>query len=440
MDRPRLDPWQRFQSGYLWEKGRLAHGVLARRRALRSGARLATLWRVCWLITSLALFHAEDGAAYPWMIKHSYAGCSECHADPSGGEQLTAYGRARSYETLSTDWGADGSSRPPGYAGPWFGAFDSDSAFAPGGSLRSAMLTKPSADDPEFRVFPMQLDLSAVLRIAGALRAAASVGAARVPAGSPHARAAQVTRGQDESLELISRTHWLGYDFSQGAHMLRLGRLNLPYGLRIPEHVSWVREQTQTDRESDQQHGLALAMGFETLRFEIMAILGNYQIRPDEFRERGYSGFAEVFLADRTAVGLSSLTTFARNDRLEPGAGDTLRVAHGLTLRQGIADDFALLVELSTLLRSRRNLGHAGLAQLDYEPLRGVHLIGSLETFDAGKPREDGALLGPGRGEAKFGGWLSLQWFFIAHFDVRVDAIFRQHEPFQLLAQFHSYL
>ncbi len=34
-------------------------------------------------------------------------------------------------------------------------------------------------------------------------------------------------------------------------------------------------------------------MGFEKLRFEVMAIAGNYQIEPDAYRERGYSGYVE---------------------------------------------------------------------------------------------------------------------------------------------------
>ena len=34
-----------------------------------------------------------EASAYTWMIRHSYSACSTCHADPSGGELLTQYGR-----------------------------------------------------------------------------------------------------------------------------------------------------------------------------------------------------------------------------------------------------------------------------------------------------------------------------------------------------------
>jgi hypothetical protein len=51
------------------------------------------------------LLLSQRADAYPWMIKHGYTNCSGCHADPSGGELLTIYGHAISWEALSTKWG-----------------------------------------------------------------------------------------------------------------------------------------------------------------------------------------------------------------------------------------------------------------------------------------------------------------------------------------------
>jgi hypothetical protein len=45
-----------------------------------------------------------------------------------------------------------------------------------------------------------------------------------------------------------------------------------------------------------------------------------------------------------------------------------------------------------------------------------------------------------GNGELQLGYWGGVQWFFLPHFDMRVDAIFRQGEPMQLLSQLHVYL
>jgi hypothetical protein len=55
------------------------------------------LARALWLLLPLyVLFVPARAEAYTWMIKHAYSGCGVCHADPSGGEVLTPYGRAQS--------------------------------------------------------------------------------------------------------------------------------------------------------------------------------------------------------------------------------------------------------------------------------------------------------------------------------------------------------
>jgi hypothetical protein len=520
-----------------------------------------------------ALFLSKPAAAYPWMIKHGYSNCSTCHADPSGGELLTVYGRVMSDAFLSMQWKSEESaSRPPRlrlalpiaarsknalprpelpllppfaqvtpappsetpdappaeappapgesapaaetapepaatkepaaapespttesvapespatpppapepeapaepapsepaaiapepptepdaelpsaesessdsgipFYEPFFGLFALPERLLLGGSVRLASIYKPEAEEDGFKFFPMQIDLYGELSIAAGFGVGGSLGVAKVPAGSPHARPAQITSNQGDGYNLISRTHYLRYDFGEGSYTVRAGRLNLPFGLRMSEHVMWIREQTQTDRESDQQSGVALAMGFEKLRFEIMAIAGNYQIAPDAYRERGYSGYVEFAAWEKGALGVSSLLTFAGDDRLNPVHEDTTRQAHGAFARVAVGELAVLMLEADLLMRSRRDAGYVGFAQLDVEPIRGLHFIGTGEVLDSGYP-DDADARAPGAGEAKLGGWLSAQWFFASHFDLRVDGIVRQEEPFQLLGQLHVYL
>ena len=46
----------------------------------------------------------------------------------------------------------------------------------------------------------------------------------------------------------------------------------------------------------------------------------------------------------------------------------------------------------------------------------------------------------PGAGKPRLGGWLSAGWWFLPHFDVRIDGIARQEDDLSILAQIHVYL
>jgi hypothetical protein len=287
----------------------------------------------------------------------------------------------------------------------------------------------------------MQIDLYGQLRL-GDFRIGGSIGVAKVPAGSPNARAAQVTTNQGYEYNLLSRSHYVGMDFMNQALTLRAGRLNLPYGIRIPEHTMWIRQETRTDRESDQQHGVALAYNGQKVRGELMAIAGNYQINPDLYRERGYSGYIEFLTGARSAVGVSSLITEAKRDRITL-EDDVLRMVHGPFLRAALADPLVLLLEGDMLKRSNAELGYVGFVQLDLEAVQGLHFMASGETLDTGYPTGGGPTgtpRAPGSGKPKVGAWATVNWFFYTHFDVRVDAIMRKAEPFTLLGQLHMYL
>jgi hypothetical protein len=368
---------------------------------------------------------------------------SEEAAEEEGGTEAAASASSEGSTESSAD-SSGGSTASPfeGMApmtGPLFGLIRPSEAFLIGGSVRVATLYKLDAASDKFSWFPMQLDVYGQLRFLKNFRAAGSIGAAKVPVGSPNARAAQVTQNQGDGYNVISRTHWIGYDFGEGAHTVRAGRLQLPFGIRMSEHVMWVRDKTQTDRESDQQHGVALAMGWEKTRFEVMGILGNFQISPP-FREKGYSGYGETIVAENFALGVNSLMTIADNDRTNPEGLKTARGAHGLFLRAGPNDKVAILAEADLLTRSRRNLGYVGFLQFDVEPVQGLHTIATGEFYDMGwtggpngtNPRTQG------QGKPALGAWLSVQWFFLTHFDFRLDAILRAEK--QIMGQLHVYL
>jgi len=223
---------------------------------------------------------------------------------------------------------------------------------------------------------------------------------------------------------------------------LRGGRLNLPFGVRIPEHIMWVRDATRTDRESDQQHGVALAYNGSFLRGEVMGIAGNYQISPDKFRERGYSLYLEAAAASWAGVGVSSLVTVSKVDRLTLVEENTTRQVHGVFARLAPLQEVVVLLEGDAMLRSRATLGYVGFLQGDFEFVQGLHFLLTGEVLDQGRPSENFnvSLETPGNGKPKWGGWVSVDWFFLPHMELRLDGISRQTEPFTLLAQLHAYL
>jgi hypothetical protein len=489
-------------------RGKLAAQTLGAARLLLRVALVA--------LPLLAVFAPKEAHAYAWMIKRGYPSCPACHADPSGGELLTAYGRMISTLTLSTNWSGEQASNERGLTrrlarGPESFAAgakaageeekakaaegaeadaakpseategadsdsadsdsDSDSTEAPavassessssssgeptfpnflfgvvdlpewlllGGSYRHLNILK----DGEFRTFPMMMDLYGQAQF-GKFKIGGSIGGARVAAGSPYARRAQITTNQGKEWNLISRTHYVGYDITPELTM-RAGRLNLPFGVRIPEHTMWVRTATNTDRESSQQHGVAFAYVGEKLRGEVMGIAGNYQLNPDKFRDRGYAGYLEYQTGESTSLGVSSLYTFSKADRDDQTDLKTMRQVHGLMARAGFGEKFALLAEADALIQSRREVGYVGFAQFDAELIQGLHFMVTGEMLDQGMKKVGAGAPAPvriaGEGKPKVGGWLSAVWFIYSHFDVRVDAIKRTGDDFQLLGQLHVYL
>lgn len=319
-----------------------------------------------------------------------------------------------------------------------FGALPEPRGSRLGGAYRHLLLYSAPRDGAAADVahFPMQADLYGAVSW-DMLTFGGSIGVARGIKGSAHVRGAQLNRDLADGWLLVSRTHYVGLRLGDG-NLIRLGRLNLPFGLRVPEHVSWAREATRTDRESDQQHGLAFSHAKGRLRFEGMLIAGNYQLYPDRYRERGYSASGEYLIGSTIAVGLSSLLTRANEDRFTQ-ATRAIRHAQAVHGRWGLSEEWALWGEVSVLREGGRGLGHAGLVQLDYEPRRGLHLMLTGEMLDRGSLEGAGAS-SLGSGQTRLGAWLSSLWYLCSHLELRFDLVYRQESAFTGQAQVHLFL
>jgi hypothetical protein len=170
-----------------------------------------------------------------------------------------------------------------------------------------------------------------------------------------------------------------------------------------------------------------------------MAILGNYQLRPDDYRERGYSGYFEWLPTSDFGLGASSMLT---HRELDPAHfRETWRHQHGAFARIVASEPLVLLAEANYVFRSPKRDFHrrgiVGYVQADLEPLQGLHLLVTGEAHDVGL-----------RGTPfSYAAWFSTQWFLAPHVDVRVDNIYQnlgdefgRTDALTLMVQAHMYL
>jgi hypothetical protein len=399
--------------------------------------RTALAWRTalfCLVLTGASLA-ATSAQAYPWMIRHKYSACGMCHLDPSGGGLLTEYGREEGDLVLRTEYVApsdEGSQEPSSTAGFLWGAFDLPEGLLLGGSFRGMVLAvKPQGTPTDVRLVAMQADLRAGLKL-DVFRAGGSLGYA-------HTGALAASLTHRDKHNLVSREHWLGVALDDNSIWLRAGRMNLPFGVRNIEHTLWVRNATRTDINDNQQYGVAFAYVPGDVRLEVMGIVGNYQLNPDAFRERGYSGFVEWSPASGYAVGVSSMLT---STLLDTRTRTTLiRQAHGAFARASPWDPLVLMLEANALINSpaaaSTTPGFVGVLQADYEPVQGLHAMATGELLQDPEP---GAT-------PSAGGWLGLAWFFLPHADARVDGGLQSvatptqaRRVLSLIGQLHFYL
>ncbi|MFN0063088.1 MAG: hypothetical protein ACKVPX_11305 [Myxococcaceae bacterium] len=382
---------------------------------------------LAWLFLAIVGGAPGRADAYVWMIRHGQTGCASCHFDPSGGGILTTYGRAQSLLLLPPSAGELSEGEIDQKKGFFFGLVKLADWVNLGFSARiGGLLNKAGSGDVAIRPVQMVTDLRMAFE-KGPFQASASVGYA-IRGALP----AALSGG--ETNNIVSREHWVGLASEDESFRVRVGRMTLPFGLRVAEHTLWVRRATRTDLNEQQQHGVAVNYTGEVLRGEVMAILGNYQLRPDTFRERGVSGFVEWAPLPTLAIGASTLLTHAFYD-IDTRRASTLRQAHGVFGRWAPIEPLAVLVEadllVSSALVSGVQWGGTGVGQVDWEIIQGVHAIGTLEFLHQS-------------GRFQAGGWASVAYFCLPQLEFRLDAILRNVETsgerlnvFTLVGQVH---
>jgi hypothetical protein len=120
-------------------------------------------------------------------------------------------------------------------------------------------------------------------------------------------------------------------------------------------------------------------------------------------------------------IGVSSLVTHADEDISL--LVENTRQAHGLFVRASPVTPLVLFGEADLVLNSPKagpaTTGFASMIQGDLQPVQGIHLILTGETWT------DGAASNPGK-QRFYGGWAAIDWFCLRQFDLRTDFMWRQ--------------
>jgi hypothetical protein len=130
------------------------------------------------------------------------------------------------------------------------------------------------------------------------------------------AYATMTSRKQDTaslSMRPFSREHWLQVRFSDSLS-LRAGRLALPFGMRIPDHTQYTREDLGFDKWS-QTYAVELDTYNDDWLVASAVFIGDVLYAPRELQERGGALTITRNLPGRASAGVSFLGASSRWQR-----------------------------------------------------------------------------------------------------------------------------
>lgn len=174
--------------------------------------------RAAWLLTLALVVTPAIAAAYPQYTLSRQTTCAACHVSPAGSGLLDGMGEVTAEEDAS--WGGDGRFLSGRVELPEWLKAGGDFRFAGGASDKGAGIGGAA--------FPMQLEGYAAIT-KGAVTGYATLGLVRPNEDSP-------------ASVIQTREHWVMYRPSaEEGYYVRAGRFQPVYGLRLSEHVFYVR-------------------------------------------------------------------------------------------------------------------------------------------------------------------------------------------------------
>jgi hypothetical protein len=348
-----------------------------------------------WLL--LALFGTRQAQAYPqWQLSSGSVRCTQCHFAPGGGGLVTQYGRDAIGDEEST-FGGNGSL--------FYGAGHLPSWLAFGGDLRGAYVAQ-AVQDPSGTsqaVFPMQADLEA--RIAVYDFSIYATGGVRGQVRSNLDLVPDQNYQPISTSRLISREHYVMWRPAALGPYARVGRFYAPFGLRLAEHIFYVRRDLGFN-QLEESYNLSLGTIGESGEVHVTAYA------PDELRHIGGRAWGVAVYAEHRVLDDTGVIGAQGKIELDGGASRAVGGLLGKSFVSGLKTLFLAEADVVRLMTaggdSTQFVGAAGAAVF---PVKGVML-----TLLAERRQTDLRV----RDTATDAGTLLVNWFPYAHFELQV--------------------
>jgi hypothetical protein len=360
--------------------------------------------------------------AYPqWQFSSGTTRCSQCHYSPAGGGLLTNYGRDAIGEDLST-WEGDGSFL--------HGATELPDWLKLGLDWRMAFLANDDGgpDQPKSALFPMQLD--AQLRLEFDAFSFNAIGGFRAQARKTSGQIPENNFQPGNENRLVSREHFVSWQPSTRGAYVRAGRFFAPFGLRMAEHMVYVRRDLGFN---NLQESYNLSGGYLENEWEAhVTVFAPDYVQNTGTQEMGAAAYYERRLLDETA-GVAAQVKYAKGN----GGG---RAIAGLVGKIFIEPAHLLILGEGNIVHQMPDgtdaaQQFAGLFGASFLPVRGIMLTAFGERY-ASDLLNSNAAVNAGTG--------LLSWFPYPHFEVqlvgRMQAAATGDPIKTFLAQFHYFL
>ena len=309
------------------------------------------MFRVLAFLGMLTGFLSTSNAiAYPEMVRYGYINCTSCHISPTGGGNLTKYGRQISQDILST-WGRTNPNEPL-FA---YGLVKEPDWLDLMGEYRGLYAYQNTPFISQGEYIYMQGDAEVGITYKGLFF---------------DATAGYENKQADNTLleHLISRRNYVGYYFTDNIEF-RFGRFYPQYGIYIPDHTASIKRALNWD-EGQESYNLEGAYIGEKFNLYVTGDFGRID-NPSLHAQQGIAVQPSFAIDDTYKVGVSY---FYGNQET------TTSNVVGPFGMLGFTKHFFLLTESDFQQQSTKNgsapttWGWVDYQRLDYEFIQGFHV------------------------------------------------------------------